>query len=152
MVQPIAARILCQLLKMKNLRMIYFLLSNVDNCYRKFLQHHESPTPMLLRNHPLLSHRGLRSWPPHWNWTGGAKNMHPQGEVGILREVLNISPADRCFLHITYEASQYVGCLLIEDPTSCYQIAKFLHSCCNRSIAEIGSLDLHPYPSPLQSR
>ena len=72
--------------------------------------------------------------------------MHPQGEVGILREVLNISPADRCFLHITYEASQYVGCLLIEDPTSCYQIAKFLHSCCNRSIAEIGSLDLHPLP------
>src|SRR5215470_2968244 len=79
---------------------------------------------MLLRNHPLMSYRGLRSWPPHWTWTGGVKNMHPQGEVGILREVLNISPADRCFLHITYEASQYVGCLLIEDPTSCYQIAK----------------------------
>ena len=145
MVQPIAARILCQLLKMKNLRMICFLLSNVGNCYRKFLQHHESPTPMLLRNHPLMSYLGLRSWPPHWTWTGGVKNMHPQGEVGILREVLNISPADRCFLHITYEASQYVGCLLIEDPTSCYQIAKFLHSCCNRSIAEIGSLDLHTF-------
>ena len=114
---------------------------------RPFLQHHERPTPMLLRDHPLMSYRGLRSWPPVWTWHGGAPNIHPRGEIGILREVLpsNISPADRCFLHISHEGAQYVGCLLIEDPTFCYQIVKFLHGCCNRPIAEIGSLDIsHP--------
>jgi hypothetical protein len=91
-----------------------------------------------------MLYKGVRSWPPTWTWTGGAQNIHPYGEAGILREVLlsNINPADRCFLYISYEGSQYVGCLLIEDHTFCYQIVKLLHSCCNRPIAEIGSLDL----------
>src|SRR5262249_25521552 len=44
--------------------------------------------PMLLRSHPLLSHRGFHSWPPVCAWTGGVKNQRPKGEVGILRKVI----------------------------------------------------------------
>ena len=99
---------------------------------------------MLLRDHPLMTYRGLRSWPPAWLWTYGGKNNHVRGEVGILRKVVlsKINPADRCFLHIDHEGSSYIGCLLIADNAFCIQIVKLLQDSCNRSIAEVGSLDL----------
>ena len=55
---------------------------------------------MLLRDHPLMTFKGVRSWPPLSIRTGGATNKHTRGEVGILEEVLlsNTNPADRCFL------------------------------------------------------
>jgi hypothetical protein len=43
---------------------------------------------MLLRDHPLMTYKGERSWPPAWLWTAGYDNTHPQGEVGILKAVL----------------------------------------------------------------
>jgi hypothetical protein len=99
---------------------------------------------MLLRDHPLMSYCGVPSWPPKWTWTGGPENNHPRGEIGILREVVlsNVLPrADRCFLYIDHDGSSYIGCLLIDD-AFCSQIAKLLQGCCNRPIAEIGSLNL----------
>jgi len=41
---------------------------------------------MLLRDHPLMSYRVVRSWPPIWTWTDGRENKRPRGEIGILRE------------------------------------------------------------------
>jgi hypothetical protein len=43
---------------------------------------------MLLRDHPLMSYKGLRSWPPAWLWMHGEENHHPRGEIGLLREVV----------------------------------------------------------------
>ena len=43
---------------------------------------------MQLRDHPLMTYRGNRSWPPAWLWTAGYETTHPQGEVGILKAVL----------------------------------------------------------------
>jgi len=56
---------------------------------------------MLLRDHPLFNHRGVRSWPPAWTWVFGLDNKHPIGEIGFLRDVRrsNIQPADTCFLY-----------------------------------------------------
>src|SRR5262249_31076579 len=53
--------------------------------------------PMLLRDHPLMSYKGMPSWPPAWTWTGGVENDHPRGEVGVLEAILPsvIQPADR---------------------------------------------------------
>ena len=91
-----------------------------------------------------MTYKGLRSWPPAWIWTYGREKNYVRGEVGILREVVvsNINPADRCFLHIDHEGSSYIGCLLIDDHAFCIQIVKLLQDSCNRSIAEVGSLDL----------
>jgi hypothetical protein len=74
----------------------------------------------------------------------GPENKHPQGEIGILRRVVpsNIQPVERCFLHIDYEGSKYIGCLLIDDSFFCTQIAELLQHYCNRPIAEIGSIDI----------
>ena len=107
-------------------------------------QQAEGLFPMLLRNHPLLSHRGFHSWPPVWACTGRVKNQRPNGEVGILRKVIlsRVHPTQRCYLKIEHEGSKYMGCLIIDDHAFCAQIVRLLQDSCNRPIAEIGSLDI----------
>jgi hypothetical protein len=87
---------------------------------------------------------GVSNWPPAWTWTRGPRNKNPEGEVGILKAVLKsrIKPEDRCLLLISYKGSEYLGCLLFDNRTFCKHIKGVLQFCCNRSIAEIGSLDL----------
>jgi len=99
---------------------------------------------MDLRDHPLMSFYGIRSWPPVWSWAYGAKDRQPRGEVGILKDVRlsKIKPAQRCFLDIDHEGSKYIGCLLIEDHKFCDWATRFLHTCLERPIVEIGSLDV----------
>src|SRR5262245_27706760 len=99
---------------------------------------------MLLREHPLFSYHGMHSWPPVWTWMGGGNDKRPRGEVGILRRVekSNALPANRCFLYIDYEDSSYIGCLLIDDNAFCRQIVELLLANRNKTIADIGSLDL----------
>ena len=72
---------------------------------------------MLLRDYPLISYRGIPSWPPVWTWTNGLENKRPRGEIGTLKAVTrsNVQPADRCFLYIDHEGSSYIGCLLVDD-------------------------------------
>src|SRR5215475_13181769 len=100
---------------------------------------------MLLRDHPLMSYHGIPSWPPVWTFVTGLEKKHPRrGEIGILKKVTvsNVRAADRCFLHIDYEGSTYVGCLLVEDPVFCDQIVALLQGYVNRAIEDIRSLDI----------
>jgi hypothetical protein len=99
---------------------------------------------MILRYHPLMSYHSVPNWPPAWLWIDGRESQRPEGEIGILREVIlsNVQPANRCFLRIDHEGSSYMGCLLFDDTVFCGQIAKLLESYCNRPIVEVGSVDL----------
>ena len=91
-----------------------------------------------------MSRNGVRNWPPAWTWMRGGKDKHPRGEVGILKEVVPSQgkPEDRCFLIIAYQGSEYLGCLLFNDEAFCRQIMELLKAHCNRSIAEIGGLEI----------
>ena len=92
-----------------------------------------------------MRYRGVPSWPPDWVWTDGLEDKRPKGEVGVFRLATqsNIQPANRLFLFIDYEGSSYGGVLTVDNHGFCTQIVRFLQEhCCNRSIAEIGSLDL----------
>jgi hypothetical protein len=99
---------------------------------------------MKLRDHPLMTYRRLRSWPPAWTWVGGADNQHPKGEVGVLKEVniSQIKPADRIFIYMEYKDAFYIGCLLIDHYSFCDQIARLLQDCCGKPVREIADLDL----------
>ncbi len=99
---------------------------------------------MLLRDHPLMSYRSVRNWPPVWNDIDRPGKKSLRGEVGILKKVMlsNIQFANRGFLYIDYEDSSYIGCLLFDDKAFCSQIAKLLQGHCGRSLPEIGGLDL----------
>jgi hypothetical protein len=102
---------------------------------------------MLFREHPLMSYRGVPSWPPNWIWTDGLEAKCPKGEIGVLRRLVEstIQPSNRCFLFIDYEESSYIGDLTVDEQTFCAQLVRFLQPhCYNRPIAEIGGLDLSP--------
>jgi hypothetical protein len=83
---------------------------------------------MFLRDHPLMSYRGVPNWPPAWTWIDGEENSHPKGEIGILKttQLSKIQPANRCFLLIFYKDSSYIGCLLFDDRAFCDQVTKLL--------------------------
>jgi hypothetical protein len=50
--------------------------------------------------------------PPVWMWIDEDVNKSSRGEVGTLVEVqVSQRQANRCFLVIEYEDSQYMGCL-----------------------------------------
>jgi hypothetical protein len=100
---------------------------------------------MLLREHPLMSYRGNRSWPPTWmRINGGDEATQPVGEVGILKRVTRsvIEPYDRCFLIIEYRGAEYLGALLLSDPAFCREIYRMLIQSCGKTIQEIGDIDL----------
>src|SRR5215813_11205139 len=84
------------------------------------------PWPTLLRDHPLMSYRGIRSWPPTWTWVAGPANKYAHGEVGILKSVAlsKTLPANRCFLYVDHQGSSYVGCLIVDDQSFCREIVK----------------------------
>jgi|SRR5215471_14528959 len=98
---------------------------------------------MLLRDHPLMTYRRLPNWPPAWLCTDGY-DQHPKGEVGTLKAVFrsDMQPPNRCFLLTTHQESEYLGCLLFDDQAFCCQVMELLKTHSNRSIAEIGSLDV----------
>jgi hypothetical protein len=99
--------------------------------------------PMLLQDHPLVSHSSVPSWPPAWTWVAGSDNQHPKGEIGILKAVAksNIEPAvDVSYISIT-KVHPYIGCLPC-DHAFCGQLVKVLEANRNKPIAEIGGLDL----------
>jgi hypothetical protein len=66
------------------------------------------------------------------------------GEIGRLTRIRisDLPSTRRCFLHMQHEQSSYIGCLLFDEAAFCQQITEILQSCCNRPIAEIGSIDL----------
>jgi hypothetical protein len=99
---------------------------------------------MKLRSHPLMSYNGLPNWPPAWTWIGGAEDKHPKGEVGVLLDVRvsTIKQPARCFLTIEHDHAQYVGCLLFDDRSFCYQIGTLLQHQFGSTLEFIGSLNL----------
>jgi len=98
---------------------------------------------MLLRDHPLMMYHRHPNWPPVWLCTDGY-DQRSKGEIGMLKAVFrsDMQPPNRCFLHISHEGSEYLGCLLFDDHAFCHQVMELLKAHCNRTIAEIGSLDV----------
>jgi hypothetical protein len=99
---------------------------------------------MLFRDHPLFTYKSSRSWPPDWLYCGGFDNTHPQGEVGILKNVFvsSVKPSNRCFLIMEHAGAEYIGDLLVSDDAFCTQIYEMLLGHCGKTIQEIGDIDL----------
>ena len=98
---------------------------------------------MKLRDHPLLSYRGVRSWPPVWTHTRAETVRTIKGEIGTLQYV-HASPdlSSKCFLVIDYQGQSYVGTLLTESHGATSTLAKILSANLKRLIKDIGDLDV----------
>ena len=97
---------------------------------------------MKLRDHPLMFYCKMPNWPPVWI-EKFAEKQTLTGEIGVLKHVgANPEWRNKCYLHITYDSKPYVGCLLFDDPGFCAFIGGLLKTHIDKSIEEIGSLDL----------
>jgi hypothetical protein len=100
---------------------------------------------MKLRDHPLMSYRGIRNWPPVWTsaTTTNCSVRHPRGEVGVLKYVhSNSLMSNKCFLIIDFEAKTYIGSLIFKDHAFCGQISNLLRDHVGRAIKDIGDVDV----------
>lgn len=102
---------------------------------------------MKLRDHPLMSYRGIRNWPPVWTPATTAKDRrsvsHPEGEAGVLKYVhSNSLMSNKCFLIMEFQAENYIGTLIFKDHAFCAQISNLLRNHVGRPIKDIGDLDV----------
>lgn len=101
---------------------------------------------MQLRNHRLMSYRGCCSWPPVWIPLAGRdpkKRQTEEGEIGHLKETRYYpSRRGRVFLIIEHQETEYIGCLMFDDPFFCEKVANRLHALQGMSIETIGSSEI----------
>jgi hypothetical protein len=98
---------------------------------------------MELRDHRLMSYRGVPNWPPVWlRRKSAAKQQTLRGEVGILQEVSIGIDYRRSILSMEHEGEPYIGCLIFSDHRFCRPIVKLLRRYCGHSIKDIGGIDL----------
>jgi len=99
---------------------------------------------MKFRDHPALIRKsGYCSWPPLWTTPHYDKDDKPIGEVGILEDVdMSHLIENKIFLFMRYRSYRYMGVLAFDDPAFCRAIFTILQNNVERSIEEIGDLDL----------
>jgi hypothetical protein len=103
----------------------------------------KSASIIKLRDHPLISYRGFRTWPPVWTQAGPGHLKTLFGEIGILRcAASSLEPFSQCTLLIDYEKQTFTGVLLFDNPDFCVQICNLLQANVGRSIEEIADLDV----------
>jgi hypothetical protein len=104
------------------------------------------PETMQLRDHPLMTFRDLRNWPPAWVRLGTVQGKAPKivaGEIGTLKEVRYYTDRrGRIYLTIDHDGGAYVGCVLFDALVFCEKVAEHLQRCCSMSINAIGSSDI----------
>ena len=98
-----------------------------------------------LRNHPAMSFRGRRNWPPEWFPTPGASDDTLTGEIGTLEEVFRpVLDESRCYLTIRHKGQAYIGVLQFDNIQFCKEISDLLGQNNGRAIDEIGSMTVGP--------
>ena len=98
---------------------------------------------MKLRDHPSLNYHGIRSWPPVWS---PAKAPHDKstlrGEIGTLKFSQSSPNVKQCYLVIEHQKVRYIGWVFCTDPKFCSLLGSVLAHNQNRTIEEIGDLDV----------
>ena len=99
---------------------------------------------MELRDHRLMSYRGVPNWPPVWiRRKSAAEQQILRGEIGILQQVVTTGIDYRkSFSFVEHEGTPYIGSLIFTDPRFCRPIVKLLRRHCGCSIKDIGAIDL----------
>ena len=100
---------------------------------------------MQLRDHWLMSYKGLSTWPPVWThpYPESVDPITVKGEIGILTEVkMHALRSPRVFLRINHDGVIFIGCLFLDDPAFSRRVYEFLRECIGMPIKDIGDRDL----------
>jgi hypothetical protein len=96
---------------------------------------------MKLNDHPLMSHKGLRNWPPSFLAFNHEDRL--AGELGILRHVMaDQTDMNRVFLLTEYDGLGYVGCVQFDDKEFCSRIATVFRNSIGKPLKEIGEFEI----------
>ena len=102
-----------------------------------------------LRNHPRMSFRGRRNWPPEWYPTPSKSGDIETGEIGTLEEVFqSVLDESRCYLTIRHRGQAYIGVLRFDDSEFCKEVSDLLEHNNGRPIHEIASMAVGPRAEP----
>jgi hypothetical protein len=99
---------------------------------------------MKLRDHPLMSYRGVSNWPPAWVGKDTKELRQPSGEIGILKNAIlsKLKPHSRFYLLIEYEGEEYLGTLFFDNQSACHQAYKLLSNHRGEPVRKIGETDV----------
>ncbi len=100
---------------------------------------------MQLREDPRMSFAHGPTWPPIWMKIDGepASQETLVGEVGVLKDVYYYPRRpSHILLIMAQDGSQYLSCILFDDPQAGEEIATNLKRCLDMSMNSIGSLTL----------
>src|SRR5215467_903953 len=97
---------------------------------------------MKLRDYPLLSYRGVSSWPPTWVGWNSKQLDQSKAETAVLKDVTLSTTALRCYVMIEHEGDEYLGALLFEDHNSCLRIYHLLLSHRGEVIRKVSEIDV----------
>jgi hypothetical protein len=105
---------------------------------------------MFLRDHPLMTHQGIRNWPPIWICTTG-KQAHPaRGEFGILKQVkAHDYSLSKCFLYMEDNHAIFISHLSFDYSFFCQKVVQLLKKNCGLPIRAIGGLEVNSTGDPL---
>ena len=97
---------------------------------------------MKFRDHPQISQKRVRSWPPAWVESNSLPGTVLTGEIGVLTDV-NLRGFNPCRLLLTihHENRSFSAVLFFDDEPFCVQVFEFLKGCVGRSIEEIGDMN-----------
>ena len=94
---------------------------------------------MKLREHPSMTFRNAPNWPPLWLGT----QSHPHLGMSVLKHVIpDQRRPNKCFLVVEKNGQGYVGLLEFDDPRLCARLSKILLQHTDRTIRDIGDIDL----------
>ena len=97
---------------------------------------------MKLREHPLMSYRGVATWPPAWTPLH-SEIPAPVGEIGILEDAtMNGALGNKVFMTILHEGRRFMGCLMFQDPAFCSEVFALLKLHRGNRIQNIGDMDV----------
>jgi hypothetical protein len=96
---------------------------------------------MKLRDHPGMSYRGNRNWPPKWTTVQQTRDRLPIGEIGILKYVVMHNDSE-IILTIDSGGRSYRGSLRFEDSWFCSQVYSVFQLHVEHSIKDIGDLEI----------
>ena len=101
---------------------------------------------LALRDHPLMTYRRVKNWPPVWTQQTGNGNGVPKtltGEIGVLTQIISEPMlSKKCFLVIEHDNERYVGTLLFDDSMFCWLVSKMMQTHLGWAIKDIGDLDI----------
>ena len=100
---------------------------------------------MQLRDHPLTSHNGIRSWPPTWvrRIDDPSKRPFEGDDVGTLTQIsMHALGKGKLSLRTKARANEYAAQVLFDDKNFCLLVYAALKNHVGKPVKDIGDIEL----------